>query len=110
MLRCVLAPGDATTSVVVAVEMVAVLVRPGVITPEALSTHDAWTSVLATEDVTTLILSDVEVRRSMYDYATRTSAFDASLVGMVRVKVPAVIDCAPNVWTLTARLPEDAVL
>lgn len=38
-------------------------------------------------------------------YAMRISALLASFVGIVSEKLPAVIDCAPNVWTETAALP-----
>src|SRR3990167_1651833 len=50
--RCVEAPGEATTVVVVA-PLMAVLVRPGVMVPAALSTQDAWTSVVTACAVTT---------------------------------------------------------
>jgi hypothetical protein len=42
-LRCVLAPGEATTVVVAAVVIDAVFVRLGLIVPLALSTQDACT-------------------------------------------------------------------
>jgi hypothetical protein len=50
-LRCVLAAGEDTT-VVVAAEAIAVLVRPGVMVPDALSTHDACTSTGVAASVT----------------------------------------------------------
>ena len=53
------AAGDATTVVVVAVVIDAVFVLPGVITLEALSTHDAWTSTAVALPVMTLITSEV---------------------------------------------------
>ena len=67
-LRCVLPAGQATIVVVVAELIDAVLVRPGVIEPERLSSHDACTSVVAAEDVTTEMASDVDVSRIMPGY------------------------------------------
>lgn len=43
-------------------------------------------------------------------YAMRISPFVASFVGIVRVNVPAVIDCAEKVKTPQASTPVEAVL
>jgi hypothetical protein len=51
-------------SVVVAVAALT-LVRPGVIAPAALSTHDAWTSMSPADPVTSWILSLVEASSSI---------------------------------------------
>src|SRR4029077_15289300 len=66
--RCVLAAGDPTIVVVVADVIEAVLVRPGVIAPLRLSSHEACTSVLAADDVTTEMASDVDVSRIISGY------------------------------------------
>ena len=62
-LRCVAAAGAATTSVVATVVMLVVFVRPGVIVPETLSDHDAWTATAPAEPVMTCSLSRIDVRR-----------------------------------------------
>jgi hypothetical protein len=62
MFRYVDAPGDATTVVVVAVLIAAVLVRPGVTVDPDKSTHEACTLTLPAADVMTVQMSLVDVR------------------------------------------------
>ena len=78
-VRCVEAPGEPTTVVVVADE-IAVFVRPGVIVPDALSTHDAWTDRFADDDVVTRSRSDVEVSRSTGQLAVKEIAPAATVM------------------------------
>jgi hypothetical protein len=72
-LRVVLAPGAATTSVVVAVEMT-VGVAPSVIVPEALSTNEARTSRATAALVTICSLLVVDASSSIRapPYVSRT--------------------------------------
>ena len=83
--------GDATTVVVVAVE-ISVFVRPGVVDPIARSRNDACVSTVTAADVTTRISSDVEAR---------SSTVQGSVPEMVRSRSPiAMVSVSPAVSAL----------